>query len=75
MGTWRCTKCGNTSTGNSKPLAGICRTGGGHRWSAENNATRSVWRCGKCGNTTVSANRPLDRACMKGGKCTWSRQG
>ena len=74
MGIWRCSKCGNSTSSNNKPLVGVCTKGGGHRWTAANNIMASIWRCGKCGNSTTSANRPMDRPCTKGGRCTWRKQ-
>jgi ABC-type ATPase with predicted acetyltransferase domain len=75
MAVWRCSKCGNSTSGNNKPLVGVCTRGGGHRWIAQSSSgTAYVWRCGKCGNSTTSANRPLDRICNRGGKCSWRKQ-
>jgi DNA-directed RNA polymerase subunit RPC12/RpoP len=74
MGSWKCTKCGNTTAGANKPLVGNCYKGGGHRWVANDSTKQSIYRCGKCGNTVSSMNRPLDRACSRGGKCTWRKQ-
>jgi len=73
MKTWRCSKCGLTTTSDRKPLVGVCVKGGHHRWLSAGSTTPAVWRCGKCGGTCVSANRPLDRPCVRGGKCLWRK--
>jgi ABC-type ATPase with predicted acetyltransferase domain len=75
MGTWKCTKCGNTTWSNNKPLVGSCVKGGGHRWVSNDGQSPAIWRCGKCGNVITTANRPVDRPCSRGGKCSWRKQG
>jgi len=71
---WRCTKCGRTSGGTQKPLAGSCVKGGGHSWShADTMSAPTAYICGKCGVRTSSTTRPMDRPCSKGGKCAWRK--
>jgi hypothetical protein len=57
MGTWKCTKCGNSTWAKNKPIMGFCYKGGGHRWvSADSGTKASTWRCSKCGNSIVQGN-------------------